>query len=69
VHTANDSENGNWTYAYDAVNRLQTAAVAGQNFTYNYTADGSSGQFGNMVEAGSKGGSKGCQVLFRHWGT
>ncbi len=25
MYTANDSQNGNWTYGYDTVNRLQTA--------------------------------------------
>jgi RHS repeat-associated protein len=49
VLNANDSENGNWTYGYDSVNRLQTATIGGQNFNYYYTADGSNGQYGNMT--------------------
>ena len=49
IYTANDSVNGNWTYQYDNVNRLQKATIGGQNFNYYYTADGSSGQFGNMT--------------------
>jgi YD repeat-containing protein len=43
-------------YSYDAVNRLLTAAAtpfgsgtASYNFTYSYTQDGSSGQYGNMT--------------------
>ena len=46
---ANDSVNGNWTYSYDGVNRLLTATIGGQNFNYYYTADGSSGAYGNMT--------------------
>jgi RHS repeat-associated protein len=34
VYTANDSQNGNWTYGYDNVNRLHTASMTGQSFTY-----------------------------------
>ncbi len=49
IYTANDSVNGNWTYQYDNVNRLQKATIGGQNFNYYYTADGSNGQFGNMT--------------------
>ena len=30
VLTANDSVNGNWTYTYDGVNRLQTVLTSGQ---------------------------------------
>ncbi len=41
--TANDYINGNWTYGYDGANRLHTASVTGQSFTYNYD------QFGNMT--------------------
>ncbi|MGO8791343.1 MAG: RHS repeat domain-containing protein, partial [Terriglobia bacterium] len=32
VHSANDSVNGNWSYGYDGVNRLQTASGNGQSF-------------------------------------
>ena len=49
VLTANDSQNGNWTYQYDNVNRLQSASMTGQNFSFIYTSDGSNGQFGNMT--------------------
>ena len=35
IYTANDSENGNWTYGYDSLNRLHTAAMGSQGFTYN----------------------------------
>jgi len=36
ILTANDSVNGNWTYSYDAFNRLATATVTGQAYTYAY---------------------------------
>ena len=34
VYTASDSQNGNWTYGYDNVNRLYTATASGHNFQY-----------------------------------
>ena len=42
VLTANDSANGNWTYHYDNLNRLQWAKLNGQEF--DYYPD----QYGNM---------------------
>src|SRR5208283_2521569 len=33
VTGANDSNNGNWTYQYDGVNRLTSASATGQGFT------------------------------------
>jgi RHS repeat-associated protein len=36
VLTANDSVNGNWTYAYDDFNRLISASKTGQAFSYDY---------------------------------
>src|ERR1700731_2567208 len=33
---ANDSANGNWTYSYDALNRLVSANATGQSYTYDY---------------------------------
>jgi RHS repeat-associated protein len=33
---ANDSVNGNWTYGYDAFNRLTSASATGQAYTYAY---------------------------------
>src|SRR2546426_5010129 len=33
---ANDSVNGNWTYAYDAFNRLASASKTGSSYTYDY---------------------------------
>jgi RHS repeat-associated protein len=33
---ANDSVNGNWTYGYDAFNRLVSANKTGQSYTYGY---------------------------------
>ena len=33
---ANDSVNGNWTYAYDDFNRLLSASATGQAYTYDY---------------------------------
>src|SRR6267154_4538174 len=36
VLTANDSVNGNWTYAYDAFNRIASASATGQAYTYAY---------------------------------
>jgi YD repeat-containing protein len=33
---ANDSVNGNWTYGYDAFNRLSSASATGQSYTYAY---------------------------------
>jgi RHS repeat-associated protein len=63
VTAAVDSENGSWTYQYDGVNRLQTAAIGGQNFNYSYTADGSSGQFGNMTCTAPSGANYSCTPL------
>ena len=45
VLNANDYENGNWTYTYDGVNRLQTAAGNGQSFSYNVNPN----PWGNMT--------------------
>jgi RHS repeat-associated protein len=36
VLLANDSVNGNWTYGYDAFNRLTSASATGQSYTYDY---------------------------------
>jgi RHS repeat-associated protein len=36
ILAANDSVNGNWTYGYDAFNRLTSASVTGQAYTYVY---------------------------------
>lgn len=36
ILSANDSVNGNWTYAYDAFNRLASANATGQGYTYAY---------------------------------
>lgn len=33
---APDSVNGNWTYGYDAFNRLTRASATGQSYTYDY---------------------------------
>jgi RHS repeat-associated protein len=33
---ANDSVNGNWSYSYDAFNRLSSATATGQPYTYDY---------------------------------
>jgi RHS repeat-associated protein len=63
VLTANDNTNGNWTYQYDSVNRLKTATIGGQNFNYFYTADGSSGQFGNMTCTAPSGTTYSCTPL------
>jgi RHS repeat-associated protein len=35
VDTGNDSVNGNWTYGYDAFNRLLNATATGQAYTYD----------------------------------
>ena len=53
VLTANDNNvNGNWTYTYDNLNRLHTAAVTGQSFTYNPD------RYGNMTCTNSVYGGK-----------
>jgi len=52
VLSANDSENGNWSYSlYDGVNRLNTAtnSTTGQTFSYNFDA------WGNMTCSYSQG--------------
>lgn len=36
IIAANDSANGNWTYGYDAFNRLLSASATGQAYTYDY---------------------------------
>ena len=45
VTGAIDTVNGTWTYGYDGVNRLQTAAGNGQSFSYNVNPD----PWGNMT--------------------
>jgi len=55
VNTANDSDNGNWTYHYDSLDRISTASMTGQSFTY------SPDQYGNMTCTYS--GSKPCTPL------
>jgi len=52
VSTANDNVNGNWTYNYDALDRISTASMTGQSFTY------SPDKYGNMTCTYS--GSKPC---------
>jgi len=54
VLTSNDSENGNWTYQYDNVNRLQWAKLNGQYF--NYYPD----QYGNMYCTAPAGTTYSC---------
>ena len=58
VLTANDSTNGNWTYGYDSLNRLQTAVgtppQGNQNFTYYPD------QYGNMYCSNSVLGGLPC---------
>jgi RHS repeat-associated protein len=57
VLTAYDKENGNWTYGYDGVNRLQTATATGQSFTYGYD------NYGNMTcQQGVQGGAP-CNAI------
>jgi YD repeat-containing protein len=49
VLTANDSVNGNWTYSYDAFNRLVSASKTGQSYTYGYD------RFGNRWTVNGSG--------------
>ena len=51
VHTANDSLNGNWTYAYNGFNRLSQASQTGQAFNYKYD------RFGNRWQQNVTTGS------------
>ena len=64
VLTADDNVNNiqstPWNYEYDNVNRLQRAYTSGQNLIYSYTADGSSGQYGNMTCTNTVYGGKPC---------
>jgi RHS repeat-associated protein len=46
---ANDSVNGNWTYGYDAFNRLVSASKPGQSFAYGYD------RFGNRWTVNGNG--------------
>ena len=47
--TANDSVNGNWTYVYDAFNRLISASETGQSLAYGYD------RFGNRWTVNGNG--------------
>ncbi|HZQ24839.1 MAG TPA: hypothetical protein VFA89_18770, partial [Terriglobales bacterium] len=40
ISTANDIQNGNWTYTYDDFNRLSSASETGQAFNYAYDRQG-----------------------------
>ena len=46
---ANDGVNGNWTYGYDAFNRLTSASKTGQSYTYAYD------RFGNRWAVNGSG--------------
>ncbi len=54
INTANDSVNGNWTYGYDYLNRLQVAQLNGQSF--NYYPD----RYGNMYCTAPTGTNYSC---------
>jgi RHS repeat protein len=51
VTSANDSVTGNWTYSYDAMNRLLTSSKSGQGFSYVYD------RFGNRWQQNVTAGS------------
>ncbi len=57
VLTASDNTNGNWTYGYDSLNRLQTATVGGQSFSYNPD------QYGNMWCSAPTGTNYSCTPM------
>jgi RHS repeat-associated protein len=40
ILTGNDSVNGNWTYTYDAMNRISTSSKAGNAYNYKYDPAG-----------------------------
>ncbi len=51
IATANDSVNSNWTYTYDAFNRLSTSSSAAQSYSYVYD------RFGNRWQQNVTGGT------------
>jgi RHS repeat-associated protein len=55
VLTANDAANGNWTYAYDAFNRLLTAASSNTGLGCDWVYD----RFGNRLQQNPYNGSCG----------
>jgi YD repeat-containing protein len=58
VTAATDSENGNWTYTYDTLNRMHTAVGASQSFTY--TLD----QWGNMTCTNTTNSTNLLQIIY-----
>jgi YD repeat-containing protein len=55
VLTANDAVNGNWTYAYDAFNRLLTATSSNTGLGCSWVYD----RFGNRLQQNTYQGSCG----------
>ena len=55
ISSANDSQNGNWSYTYDPFNRLKTASQTGQGFQWDYDRYGN--RWRQTVTQGSGGQS------------
>ena len=55
ITSANDSQNGNWSYSYDPFNRLKTASQTGQAFQWDYDRYGN--RWHQTVTQGSGGQS------------
>jgi YD repeat-containing protein len=68
VSNANDSVEGNQTFAYDAANRLLTAVDSGgqgYNLTYAYNNDGSNGVYGNVTCVQGAGAGTCAQIVYQ----
>jgi len=62
VTSANDTFNGNWTYAYDGLNRLSTATQNGQPaYTYDYDPFGN--RLNQKYNSSCTGGTASCLTV------
>ncbi len=58
LSSANDSQNGNWSYTYDDFNRLGSAAITGNTYSYLYD------RYGNRWQQNATGGGYQPQYAF-----
>ena len=58
VFSANDSVNGNWSYFYDNLNRLQQASTSTTGYTYDYD------RYGNRLHQTPLNGGNGLSLVY-----
>lgn len=58
VFSANDSVNGNWSYFYDNLNRLQQASTSTVGYTYDYD------RYGNRLHQTPLNGGNGLSLVY-----